>query len=145
MPLVHASLFAFEETVAGCAVDVSFAVYSVAVFRVLVLVHVYIVGLLLLNVDFIILFVGDVWLIVEEVVLRNGCVLRFLAKSLREDGEEDGYARQKYCPASRAPQRGLRMRALLQWGWSLCPCFFSGLEYSVYVQCGFNDLRVRCS
>jgi hypothetical protein len=55
-------------------VDVSFSIYSFCVIVVLVLVEVHIVRLVLLNVDFII-FVRDVWLVVEKVVLRNGCVL----------------------------------------------------------------------
>lgn len=71
MPLVRASLFAFEEAVAGCAVDMSFPFYPVAVFGVLVLVEVNIVGLvLLLNVDFIIISVID-FFGVEKVVLRD--------------------------------------------------------------------------
>lgn len=71
MPLIYALLFALEEAVAGGAVDVSFSsVYPVAVFGVLVLVKVYIVGLLLLllNVDFFGL---------QEVGLGDGCVLYF--------------------------------------------------------------------
>lgn len=76
MPLVHASLFALEEAVAGGAVDVSFSVYPVAVFGVLMLVEVYIVRLLLLllNINIIIL-VRYIWLIVEDVCLGDGCVL----------------------------------------------------------------------
>ena len=72
MPLVHASLFAFEEAVAGCAVDVSFPVYSLCVIGVLVLVEVDVVGLLLLlNVDFSFIIGRNVGVVVEEVGLRD--------------------------------------------------------------------------
>jgi hypothetical protein len=73
MPLVHALLFAFEEAVAGCAVDMSlsFPVYSLCVIGVLVLVEVDVVGsLLLLNVDFIIISVID-FFGVGDVGLRD--------------------------------------------------------------------------